>query len=488
VAVAGNGSVTGPLISCGTTCSASYTTGTSVVLTATAASGNKFTGWSGACTGSALCSLSMDATKSVTASFSSTLVPSAITISGPTTLQSAGKTNLAVTARYSDNTTRTVTPTWTSSNPAAASVSAGGVLSAGSVTVDTPVTLTASYTDNGVTVNATLQVTISAAPAVLSSLQLTGAGTVQSGGQARLTVNAQYADGSARSVLATSYTLSNAALGSVNLSRGLLTVSTVTVDTPLTVTATYVEGTVTKTASLPITISAAPVVLSRLTLIGAQSTLASGQSLNFSAQGVYADGSRKTVAAIWQVSGTFATISSSGVLTAKTVSQDVTSVVTATYTESGVTVSAQYSVVIQAAAVVPSPVQAEVEATGTQADFGLSIWSSLKPNPARSRETPPSAAAVSPKYKMFVVALVPAGGIFQSQTLLLLNRNREWQALSFPLAEYLSGVSDNSDQLVELFEHLDAHVIAGTKFYIGYGLTDTEMLESGRYRMVVQLQ
>src|SRR5262245_3496948 len=40
-------------INCGTTCSASYTTGTPVTLTAAAGAGSTFTGWSGACTGTA---------------------------------------------------------------------------------------------------------------------------------------------------------------------------------------------------------------------------------------------------------------------------------------------------------------------------------------------------------------------------------------------------------------------------------------------------
>jgi hypothetical protein len=56
-------------ISCGSTCSHSYSSGTRVTLKATAASGSTFEGWSGACTGTATCALTMSAAHSVQASF-----------------------------------------------------------------------------------------------------------------------------------------------------------------------------------------------------------------------------------------------------------------------------------------------------------------------------------------------------------------------------------------------------------------------------------
>jgi len=56
-------------INCGSTCSANYNNGTSVTLTATASSGSTFTGWSGACTGTGACTVTMDAAKSVSAAF-----------------------------------------------------------------------------------------------------------------------------------------------------------------------------------------------------------------------------------------------------------------------------------------------------------------------------------------------------------------------------------------------------------------------------------
>jgi len=52
-----------------------YAAGTVVALTATPATGSQFSGWSGACSGSAACIVTMDAAKSVTASFAVTLPP-----------------------------------------------------------------------------------------------------------------------------------------------------------------------------------------------------------------------------------------------------------------------------------------------------------------------------------------------------------------------------------------------------------------------------
>ena len=56
-------------IDCGATCAASYTIGTSVTLSATAATNSDFAGWSGTCTGTAACTVPMDQARAVTATF-----------------------------------------------------------------------------------------------------------------------------------------------------------------------------------------------------------------------------------------------------------------------------------------------------------------------------------------------------------------------------------------------------------------------------------
>jgi hypothetical protein len=56
-------------ISCGTTCSTTFATGTKVTLTATPGANSTFAGWSGACSGTGTCSVSMTGNASVSATF-----------------------------------------------------------------------------------------------------------------------------------------------------------------------------------------------------------------------------------------------------------------------------------------------------------------------------------------------------------------------------------------------------------------------------------
>jgi hypothetical protein len=68
----GSGTVTSTPsgIDCGSTCSARFTTGTSITLTAAPTSGSTFAGWSGGCSGTAsTCSITVDQERSVTATF-----------------------------------------------------------------------------------------------------------------------------------------------------------------------------------------------------------------------------------------------------------------------------------------------------------------------------------------------------------------------------------------------------------------------------------
>ena len=75
VAGTGSGTVTGTGINCPGDCSETYADGTPVSLSASADAGSTFTGWSGACSGTGSCDLTMSADRSVTATFTANPPP-----------------------------------------------------------------------------------------------------------------------------------------------------------------------------------------------------------------------------------------------------------------------------------------------------------------------------------------------------------------------------------------------------------------------------
>jgi hypothetical protein len=70
----GAGTVTGDGINCGSDCTQSYPQGSTVILSASPASGSTFAGWSGACSGMS-CTITMSANQTVTATFDITPPP-----------------------------------------------------------------------------------------------------------------------------------------------------------------------------------------------------------------------------------------------------------------------------------------------------------------------------------------------------------------------------------------------------------------------------
>jgi hypothetical protein len=91
VSEGGSGTVTSSPsgISCGLTCSASFAAGTPVTLAATPASGWSFVGWSGACSGSGSCVVTIGAAESVTASFAQPGEALNVSVSGSGTVTSS---------------------------------------------------------------------------------------------------------------------------------------------------------------------------------------------------------------------------------------------------------------------------------------------------------------------------------------------------------------------------------------------------------------
>ena len=176
VGVSGSGTVTSTPsgISCGSTCSASFASGTQVTLNETPASGWVFSGWSGACSGAGSCVVTMSAAESVTAAF---------------LIAQGGLTRTFVSSSGVDSNPCTVTAPCATFAHAFTLTQPTGIIAAldpgkyGPLTITYPVTvngngwaaITAPAQGNGITINADV------GNVILTGLEVDGAGAAYNG-------------------------------------------------------------------------------------------------------------------------------------------------------------------------------------------------------------------------------------------------------------------------------------------------------------------
>ncbi len=145
----GSGTVTSsPIgINCGSTCLASYASGTPVTLTTTTASGSTFTGWSGGgCSGTGTCTVTMNVAQTVTATFADAQAPTL-------------PTNLTATVASSSQ----INLSWTASTDNVGVTNYKVYRDAGATPIATPTG--ATYNDTGRTASTTYSYTVSACDA-----------------------------------------------------------------------------------------------------------------------------------------------------------------------------------------------------------------------------------------------------------------------------------------------------------------------------------
>jgi endoglucanase len=155
---AGSGTVTSNTggISCGSACSANITSGTTVTLTAAAASGSTFGGWSGACSGTATtCAVSMTAARSVGAAFNTsgggTTYTATVTKSGTgsgTVTSNTGGINCGSACSASFASGATVTLTATAASGSSFAGWSGACTGTGTCTLSMTAARTATATFN----------------------------------------------------------------------------------------------------------------------------------------------------------------------------------------------------------------------------------------------------------------------------------------------------------------------------------------------------
>jgi len=249
-------------------------------------------------------------------------VLTSIAVSGPSSVNEGTTGTYTATGTWDNGTTAAITPTW-SDNSTYATISAGGVLTASTVTSNQSVTVTAAYGGR----TGTMSVTIINVPAVLTSVAVSGPSSVNEGTTGTYTATGTWDNGTTAAVTPTwSVSTSYATISA----GGVLTASTVTSNQSVTVTATYTSGGVTKTASQGVTIVNVANVLTSIAVSG-PSSVNEGGTGTYTATGTWDNGTTAAVTPTWSVSTSYATISAGGVLTASTVTANQSVTVTATY-------------------------------------------------------------------------------------------------------------------------------------------------------------
>ncbi|QYW04145.1 hypothetical protein pEaSNUABM46_00161 [Erwinia phage pEa_SNUABM_46] len=302
----------------------------------------------------------------------------ALAIQGANTIRSGESANYTFLATYSDGHTRTVDPLTFTADRLDIVTIVNKTVTAGTVTADVPVVLSASYKEGTHTVNATLNLTVvNVVPVVdLTKIQIIGPSSVQEKTQTGYTVLATYSDGHTETVSPNEFRL-QATNQYATFDNSTLTVGAVPVATSsVTIYASYTENGITKTATLPVSIVGNPPTVVSLEVRGADQMNENSTS-PYTAWSIYSDGSEVQVASpMWSViqGSAFASIAQTGVLTAGEVTQDSTALIRAT--AGGLT--AQKSVLIKNVVVIsllsvqpaaPTPAYAFNDAAQTAKDL-----------------------------------------------------------------------------------------------------------------------
>jgi uncharacterized protein YjdB len=284
---------------------------------------------------------------------------SSIAISGGSSLAAGLSEQLAAQGNYTDSSTQTITSqvTWHSSDTTIATVSGSGMLTslkAGTVTI--------TATMSSVTGNANVTVTT----AVLASINVgMPSPSLASGGTEQLTATGVYSDNTTQSLTTqVAWSTSDSTVASVN-SVGVLTAfkaGSVTV----MATMSGISGTGTVVVNAP--------SLSSITIAPLVFTIASGQSKQLSALGIYSDGTSHDVTSqvTWNaLNTTYATVSSSGLVTGVTAgSSTITATIGSTSGSATATVTAALLT-----SIVVTPATASIATGQTQAFTASGIFS-----------------------------------------------------------------------------------------------------------------
>jgi hypothetical protein len=270
-----------------------------------------------------------------------------VNVSGPSAINENASGTYTATATFSDGSSSNVTSgaVW-SENSSATTISSAGIMSAGSVSSNQSVTVTAAYTYNGITKSGTKVVTIVDVPKTLSSVAVSGPSSVTENTSGTYTATATFSDGTSSNVTIGAIWSENSSATTIS-TAGVLSAGSVSSNQSVTVTAAYTYNGVTKSGTKAVTIVDVPKTLNSVTVSGPSSVNENAMG-SYTATATFSDSSSSTVttSVIWSENSSATTISATGVLSAGSVSSNQSVTVTASYTYNGVTRSGTKAVTV----------------------------------------------------------------------------------------------------------------------------------------------
>ena len=154
------------------------------------------------------------------------------------------------------NSRTTVTPLYVLGRSDLGTITAQGIFTAADIASDTPLTVTANYTD-GSGKNYTVQTNVMVKALRVSNLSISGPTTINSAGTGTYAATASYTDGTTKVVTTdanTTWTIASGTIGTLN--GNVLTAPVITSNTSGVIRATYVEKGVTVTATANVSLVA----------------------------------------------------------------------------------------------------------------------------------------------------------------------------------------------------------------------------------------
>lgn len=283
----------------------------------------------------------------------------AIRIDGAATMAEQTLENYTVTAIYADLRQEVVSPSnFVVSNPTAAGITLAGELTAGNIQSNTTVTITATYTEDGNTVQTSHDVLITTGVEI-TTLQIVGPDAIDENTIQQYVVRALFSDGSSADVTPDTIASTQTQHATVT-PEALVTATEVNGgDKNTTLQATYSHDGVERSASKTITIIDTDPLINNIEIVGPD-TVAENSTTGYQFKLIYSDGSEVFPAvptSFTQTTSTYSSISGTDFISNE-VSQDRTVRLEATFTEYGRTVATHKDVTITDA--LPVPVSAQI--------------------------------------------------------------------------------------------------------------------------------